>query len=141
MIVLSLWYDRLWGGFRPLYRACFLGSLATRYVGHSSRACRKWAGTPDDVDGYPKDLLVKLMSSKGTLHQASNVNGTGIQTHNQVIFVSSPNTAQQLWNRGDFALFAVYYCYYGSLYNRESSQMLDSTRANTRKAQRNVPIS
>ena len=28
------------GKFRPLYRGRFLGSLATRYVGHSSSACK-----------------------------------------------------------------------------------------------------
>ena len=46
------------GGFRPLYRGRFLGSLATRYVGHSRRVYQKWAGAADVVDGTSKDLLV-----------------------------------------------------------------------------------
>ena len=58
---LSLWYDRLWGGFRPLYSGCFLGSLDTRYASHRSRACVQWVGTPDDVNGYPKRPVCHLL--------------------------------------------------------------------------------
>ena len=43
-----LLYDTIgWRGFRPLYRGRFLGSLATRYVGHSCRA--------RDVGGHGSD--------------------------------------------------------------------------------------
>ena len=46
-------------GFCPLYRERFLGSLATRYVGHSSKACQKWVGTDQTMlTDIPKDLLV-----------------------------------------------------------------------------------
>ena len=59
MMALSLSYDRLWGGFRPLYRGRFLRSLATRYVGHSSKAYQKWAGTAQPMlTDTPKYLLV-----------------------------------------------------------------------------------
>ena len=74
------------------------------------------------------------------LNQASNVNVTGTQTHDQVIFVSSPSTASQGIEVTSPDL-PVYYCYYGTLYNLDSSQMLDLTRANTRKEELNVHIS
>ena len=96
-------------GFRPLYRRRFLGSLATRYVGHSSRARQSGrARIRRTLSWYPKGLSLKLLSCKGTLNQASNVKGTGTQTHDRVIFVSSPSTSQ-LWNPGDFDLWTVQY--------------------------------
>ena len=92
------------------------------------------------LNGYPKGLSVKLLSHKGMLNQASNVNGTGTQNHDRVIFVSSPSTASK-GIEVTSPHFPVYYCYYGTMYDLESSQMLDSTRANTCKAERNVHIS
>ena len=47
------------------------------------------------LNGYPKGLSVKLLPYKGMFNQASNVNGTGTQTHDQVIFITSPTTASQ----------------------------------------------
>ena len=35
------------------------------------------------LNGYLKDLSVKLLSYKGMFNQASNVNGTGTQTHDR----------------------------------------------------------
>ena len=53
------------GTFRPLYRGRFPGSLATRCVGHSSSACKGLGrGRQTMLNGYPKDLSVKLLSYK-----------------------------------------------------------------------------
>ena len=54
MMALSLSYDMFWGGFRPLYRGRFLGSLVTRYVGHSSKACQSGRARQAKVDGHPE---------------------------------------------------------------------------------------
>ena len=52
------------GRFRPLYRGRFLGSLATRYVGHSSNACKRLGlgGGQTLLNGYPKGLSAKGLS-------------------------------------------------------------------------------
>ena len=69
-------------------------------------------------------------------NQASDVNGTGNQTTTESS--SSPLSVLQATNRGDFNPFAcVLLLYYGPLYNLESSQIIDSTRAYTRKAESN----
>ena len=49
----SLCYDR-WVRFRPLYRRRFLGSLATRYVGHSSRACKAGGSGQENIELIPQ---------------------------------------------------------------------------------------
>ena len=80
----------------------FLGSLDTRYVGHSRKACEKWAGTPDMLTDTPKDLLVtccetNLRESHDILfNQASNVNCTTPETHPSGLHDLSQYG--QLWN-------------------------------------------
>ena len=69
-------------------------------------------------------------------NQASDVNGTGTQTTTKSS--SSPLSVLQERNRGDFNPFScVLLLYYRPLYNLESSQTVDSTRAYTHKAESN----
>ena len=69
-------------------------------------------------------------------NQASDVNGTGTQTTTKSS--SLPLLVLQARNRGNFNPFVrVLLLYYGPLYNLESSQIIDSTRAYTRKAESN----
>ena len=69
-------------------------------------------------------------------NQASNINGTGTQATTKSS--SSPLSVLQVRNRGDFNPFAcVLLLYYRPLYNLESSQIIDSTRAYNRKAESN----
>ena len=57
------------GRFRPLYRGRFLGSLAPRYVGHSSNACKSLGigGGQTLLNGYPKGLSAKRLSKQACL--------------------------------------------------------------------------
>ena len=57
------------GRFRPLCRGRFLGSLATRYVGHSSSACKSLGhgGGQTMLKGYPKGLSAKCLSKRACL--------------------------------------------------------------------------
>ena len=59
-MIVALSVVRQVGRFRPLYRGRFLGSLAKRYVGHSSNACKSLGlgGGQTSCYGYPKDILV-----------------------------------------------------------------------------------
>ena len=57
------------GRFRPLYRGRSLGSLATRYVGHSNSACKSLGhgGGQTLLNGYPKGLSAKCLSKQACL--------------------------------------------------------------------------
>ena len=69
-------------------------------------------------------------------NQANDVNGTGTQTTTKSS--SSSLSVLQERNRGDFNLFAcVLLLCCRPLYNLESSQIVDSTRAYTHKGERN----
>ena len=73
-------------------------------------------------------------------NQAGDVNGIGTQTTTESS--SSPLSVPQAKNRGDFNPFAcVLLLYYGPLYNLESSQIIDLTRAYTRKTESNALMS
>ena len=103
-MMVGLFCGTIGGRLRPLYRGRFLGSLATRYVGHSSSACKglgKW-GRQTNVERIPKDLSAKGLSYKGTFNQASDVNGTETQTTTKSSSSPLPVLPAKLWNRGDF---------------------------------------
>ena len=80
-----------------------LGSLDTRYIGLSRKACEYWVGTPDKLMVTPKDLLVAYCetnlreSHEISSNRASIVNGTRPETHAQADFMSSLQYGQ-LWN-------------------------------------------
>ena len=60
------------------------------------------------LNGYPKRLSVKLLSYKGMFNQASNVNGTGTQTHARGDFISSPSTASNgIQVTSTFGLYSI----------------------------------
>ena len=67
------------------------------HVGHSSSACKSGVGgISENVEhGYPKGLSAKCLSYKGMLDQASNVDSTGTQTHDRVIFMGSSSTTSK----------------------------------------------
>ena len=83
------------GRVLPTALRAFLGSLDTRYVGHSRKACETWAGTSDKLMVIPKDLLVACCeanprkSHEISFNQASNVNGTRPETHARAEFSTS----------------------------------------------------
>ena len=60
--MVGLLCDTTGGRFRLLYRGRFLGRLATRYVSHSSSACKglENGAARRTLNGYPKDPSVKL---------------------------------------------------------------------------------
>ena len=60
VMALPLWYDRLWGGFRPLYRGRFLRSLATRYVGRSIKRLKSGRALQTMLTDTPKYLVGRL---------------------------------------------------------------------------------
>ena len=68
------------------------------------------AGGVQNFGGKPKTICRSVFdvstSKEASFNQDSNVNGIETQTHDQVIFVSSPSTARHPRNRGDFAPFA-----------------------------------
>ena len=85
-----------------------LGSLTTRYVGHSSRSVSKWVGTGSDIlTDTPKDVLVTCCeinlreSHEMLFNQASDVNGTRPQTHARAESSSSLPVLPSHGNSGD----------------------------------------
>ena len=70
----------------------FLGSLDTRYVGHSSKAYETWADTSNKLMVTQKDLLIACCetnlreSHEISFNQASNVNSTRPETQARAEF-------------------------------------------------------
>ena len=92
-MTVALFVVRQAGRFRSSYRGRFLGSLATRYVGHSSNACKSpgLGGGQTLLNGYPKGLSAKCLSKQACLiRPVINVDGTGTQIHDRVLFINSP---------------------------------------------------